>query len=332
MTRMVLLLSVALLLGMQAPPTYTNPIITPVAADPDVIRAQDGNFYLYATQDDWGNNQGVHIVPIFRSRDLVNWEFVKDVFTLPPAWKEGGGFVWAPDISYWSGTYHLYYSASVWNDPNPCIGLATAKTPTGPFEDLGRPLFCSEDIGVSNSIDPFVFNDPRQRTLFWGSFNGIYAIDLSADGSKTVGSKVEIADSRFEASFVYKKDRYYYLFVSLGSCCNGADSSYSLYMGRALNLLGPYLDSSGLNMRFGGGDLLLSRNEQWIGPGHNSVIRDDQDNDWLVYHAIPADNPRLASSATRRPALMERINWKDGWPVIEGPSSSPQAVPTIKPR
>lgn len=36
-------------------------------ADPTVIRAEDGNFYLYATES------GKNNIPILRSSDLVNW-------------------------------------------------------------------------------------------------------------------------------------------------------------------------------------------------------------------------------------------------------------------
>lgn len=330
----LLVLALSLSLG-QDRPSYTNPVVTPVAADPDVVRAPDGTFYLYATQDDWGDGNGSHLVPIFRSSDLVRWEYAKDAFTLPPSWKQGGGFLWAPDISYRGGTYYLYYSSSVWDDPNPCIGMATAQSPTGPFQDLGRPVFCSEDIGVANSIDPFVFNDPQVRTLFWGSFNGIYAVRLSPDGTRAVGEKVEVADSRFEGTYVYKKNGYYYLFVSSGSCCNGAESSYTLWVGRSKNLLGPYLDQQGLDLRAGGGTMVLYRNEHWVGPGHNTVIADDAGNDWTLYHAIPPDNPRLPSGANRRPALLDRLEWKDGWPVVNsgnGPSWTPQPAPSIRPR
>jgi arabinan endo-1,5-alpha-L-arabinosidase len=96
-----LLVIVVLLAGSgltQEEKIYTNPVIEPVAADPSVIRAKDGTFYLYATQDDWGDRVW-RLIPIFRSRDLVNWTFVGDVFQRPPAWKEAGGFLWAPDIS-----------------------------------------------------------------------------------------------------------------------------------------------------------------------------------------------------------------------------------------
>lgn len=335
MHRLLPLALTLLLLGAQAPATYTNPVATPVAADPDVVRAPDGTFYLYATQDDWGDGRGSRLVPIFRSTDLTKWEYVKDAFAAPPNWKVGGGFVWAPDVHIRNGTYYLYYAASLWGDPNPCIGLATSKTPTGPFGDSGKALFCSQDIGVANSIDPFLFNDPQAPVLFWGSFNGIYAVRLGPDGKRLIGEKVQIADNRFEGTFIYKKNGYYYFFGSSGSCCDGANSTYTLSVGRAKSLLGPYVDRQGLELKSGGGTLILERNAAWVGPGHNSVIADDAGNDWLVYHAIPPQDPNVPSGATRRPALIDKIQWTEGWPVInggKGPSSTPQTAPVIKPR
>jgi len=319
----------------QSPAMYTNPIVTPVAADPDVLRALDGTFYLYATQDDWGDGNGPHLIPIFRSADLVHWEYLRDAFMAPPSWKAGGGFVWAPDVHYRNGSYYLLYALSLWGDPDPCIGLAMSKTPEGPFQDQGRALFCSSDIGVTNSIDPFLFNDPTRPILFWGSFNGIYAIPLSPDLSKPLGSKVKIADNRFEGTFIYKKYGYYYFFGSSGSCCEGIHSSYALYVGRSKTLLGPYLDRSGRDLRQGGGDLILSRNQTWIGPGHNSVITDDAGNDWLIYHAMPAQNALLPNGTNCREGLLDRIDWRDGWPTInhgKGPSASIQEAPVVKPK
>ncbi|NJO69768.1 MAG: family 43 glycosylhydrolase, partial [Bacteroidetes bacterium] len=113
---------------------YRNPVFQPVFADPSVVKATDGYFYAYATEDDWGGTNGLHIVPVIRSADLVNWTFVTDVFTQKPAWKNQG-FIWAPDISIVNGKYYLYYSYSLWGDPNPGIGLAIADEPGGPFTD-----------------------------------------------------------------------------------------------------------------------------------------------------------------------------------------------------
>jgi len=311
--------------------TFTNPVIAPVAADPSVIRAPDGSWYLYATQDRW--DDGVeHYLPMFRSSDLVAWEFIGDVFTFPPRWKQQG-FLWAPDISVVDGVYHLYYSYSTWGDPNPCIGLATAPAPEGPWEDHGRPVFCSDDIGVRNSIDPYhhVAEDGA-RTLIWGSFNGIHAVALSADGTEPVGEPVRLADSRFEAAYVHERDGFYYLFLSSGSCCEGASSTYTTWVGRSEALLGPYVDDRGSDLRYGGGRVVLYQNESWVGPGHNTVVTDDAGTDWIVYHAIKPGNAVLRSGATRRPVLMDKVEWRDGWPVVNddtGPSSEAQAVPVV---
>ena len=191
--------------------TYTNPVALPVAADPSFIRAPDGAFYLFATQDDWADGNGSHYLPIFRSDDLVTWTYVRDALTAPPRWKEDGGFTWAPDISYRDGTYHLYYAASLWGDPNPCIALATSQSPEGPFEDLGRPVFCSEDVGVGNSIDPFLWREDGAQTLVWGSGQGIYAVELSEDGTEAAGEPVELAGDElyYEAPWVSRHGNFY---------------------------------------------------------------------------------------------------------------------------
>jgi arabinan endo-1,5-alpha-L-arabinosidase len=235
--------------------------------------------------------------------------------------------------SYYQGTYYLYYAYSLWGDPNPCIGLATASHPEGPWQDLGRAVFCSEDIGVRNSIDPFIWHDREKRTMIWGSFHGIYAVELSRDGTKPVGSKTLLADNRFEAPFVHYRDGSYYLFLSSGTCCEGARSTYMTWVGRSEKLLGPYLDTLGRDLRYGGGEVVLFRNDRWIGPGHNTVVTDDAGLDWIIYHAIDPLRPLLPNGATRRPVLIDRIDWVDGWPMVndgEGPSDTPRPAPTIR--
>lgn len=337
LARLVLVASAAMLLttvSAQGPDTmtYTNPVVTPVAADPSLIRASDGTYYLYATQDKWDGRE--HYIPIFRSHDLVSWEYTGDVFSWPADWKPGGGFFWAPDISRVGDEYRLYYALSLWGDPNPCIGLATAEHPEGPWRDLGRPVFCSDDIGVLNSIDPFVFHRSGDSSvMIWGSFRGIYAVELTGDGTAAVGEPELLADNLFEAPYVVEHAGHFYLFLSAGSCCAGINSTYQTLVGRSKSLLGPYLDRDGRDLRRGGGTLILDANEKWVGPGHNAVLRDDAGNDWIVYHAIPRADPLLPNTASRRPALIDRIEWVDGWPVVHGgagPSHEPQTAPKVE--
>lgn len=310
---------------------YQNPVVTPVAADPSVIRTPGGAYYLYATQDAWGDGGGDHYLPIFTSTDLVDWTFVGDVYEGIPPWGNGQ-YLWAPDISRRGDTYYLYYSYVQEGAP-PCIGRSTAPAPDGPWEDLGEAVFCSGEIGVPNSIDPFVWDDGATRTLFWGSFAGIYAVELNAEGTAPAGEKVQVADDRFEGAYVYPHGDYYYLFVSAGTCCDGKDSTYEVYVGRSASLTGPYVDHSGIDLRDGGGLRVLAAGNGWVGPGHNSVTTDDAGHDWLVYHAIPFNNARLPNGANRRPVLIDRITWENGWPVVnggEGPSDAPQPRPVIE--
>jgi arabinan endo-1,5-alpha-L-arabinosidase len=328
------------LFWLQKPSEYQNPVFGPVLADPSIIKGDDGYYYAYGTEDDWGDGRGPRAIPIIRSKDLIHWKYYRDAFAQKPGWKEGGGGLWAPDaFRHENGQYYLYYSVSLWGDPNPAIGVATADKPGGPFVDRG-PLFTSESIGVANSIDPHVFKDDDGKLyLFWGSFHGIYGIELSADGLRTVGEKFQIADVQYEAPYIIKRNGYYYFFGSAGSCCDGENSTYHVKVGRASSLKGPYRDQNGVSLLEGGGTTILSFNEKrgksgkkFVGPGHNAVIADENGTDWIVYHAIDEDDPRLLNGATKRPLMIDRIEWKKGWPVVRHgePSTEPMPGPYTK--
>ena len=82
--------------------------------------------------------------------------------------------------------------------------------------------------------------------------------------------------------------------------------------------------------------VILERNQKWIAPGHNSVVRDDAGRDWLFYHAIDADNRLLKNDISgdrdvRRIMLMDRLVYQNGWPVVEklSPSTTRQTGPKI---
>ncbi|MCP8967959.1 family 43 glycosylhydrolase [Ectobacillus ponti] len=319
---------------------YQNPVFEPVFADPSVIKGEDGYYYAYGTEDDWGDGHGPHVVPILRSKNLVDWKFHRDAFEVKPGWKEGGGGLWAPDISkHKDGKYYMYYSVSIWGDPNPAIGVATADSPGGPFTDQGQ-LFTSDSIGVDNSIDPQFFQDDDGKSyLFWGSFHGIYGIELSADGLKTVGEKFQVADTQYEAPYVIKRDGKYYFFGSAGSCCDGENSTYHVNVGRSDSIKEPFKDAKGVSLLQGGGTTVLAFNEkkgkngkQFVGPGHNAIVTDAAGKDWILYHAIDADDPRLLNGATRRPLLIDAITWEKGWPTVKGkePGNGPAPAPAVK--
>ena len=161
---------------------YSNPIYSKEEfADPSVIYCEEDNYYyLFATGG-----------KIMRSNDMVNWQKRTNAFPSIPAWGTNGAGLWAPDIQYIKGQYVLYYSLSVWNDPNPGIGVAIAKHPKGPWIDQGK-LFTSQEIGVNNSIDPMAYVDHDGRVyLVWGSMRGNYIVELEEDGLSLKGGVEE---------------------------------------------------------------------------------------------------------------------------------------------
>lgn len=294
---------------------YDNPVIKQNAADPSVIRGENGIFYLYSTESSTFPN-----IPIFKSIDLVNWYFVGTAFndTTRPSSFEGN--LWAPDVNYIDGKYVLYYSMSVWGGEWDCgIGVAVADYPWGPFVEFAK-LFDSRQIGVQNSIDPFYIEDQGEKFLFWGSHHGIYGIQLADNGLslKNGEEKFQIAGGGGEGTYIHIHDGKYYLFQSVGSCCNGLSSTYNIRVGVADNLRGPYFDRQNKPMMESTGTLLLQGNASVVGTGHNSeIITDDDGVDWMLYHGYQRSDPSVG-----RVVYMDKISWDSGWPYIEGYSAS----------
>ena len=104
----------------------------------------------------------------------------------------------------------------------------------GPFTDHGK-MFRSNEIGVQNSIDPSFLQYEGRNYLVWGSFRGIYVIELTEDGLslKPGAEKKRIAGTAFEAAYIHKHGDYYYMFASIGSCCEGIRSTYKVVVGRS---------------------------------------------------------------------------------------------------
>lgn len=292
---------------------YANPVVNYSLPDPTIIQGDDGYFYLYATED-------IRNVPIHRSKNLLVWKLIGTAFTdsTRPNFEPNGG-IWAPDINQIGNRYVLYYSMSVWGGEWTCgIGVATADKPEGPFTDQGM-LFRSNGIGVQNSIDPFYIEEGDKKYLFWGSFRGIYGIELSDDGLsvKKGSEKKQIAGTAYEGTYIHKRGNYYYLFASVGTCCEGLKSTYTTVVGRSDRLFGPYMNRTGETMMNNHHEVLIHKNDAFVGAGHNSeIVSDAKGNDWFFYHAVSAKHPE------GRVLMMDRIDWVDGWPSVKGSSPS----------
>lgn len=330
-----------------APPgTYTNPVSTPGAPsfpDPSVIRGIDGTWYAFGTSDPIGPGGTFPQIPILRSTDLLHWKLVGQVFPgARPAWVTADAGLWAPDVRFVDGRYVLYYVATdtvaIPGTADSAIGVATAPTPAGPWTDSGGPLVAPRPGNGSylGTIDPAGFTDTRGRHwLYWSSFDGGgFVTRLSADGLHTVGTPKQILiDNRYEGIYVVSHGGWYYAMASSTNCCAGPVTGYTVFAGRSRNPDGPFVDRAGVSLdtsRVGGTQVIAPYGNRWIGTGHNAVVTDDAGQDWFVYHAIPRDDPYLQAGISRRPMLVDRLDWIGGWPTVRagrGASDTPQRDP-----
>ncbi len=329
--RKLLLLAMAAcsLMPVSGQKTYTNPVYDSGFPDPSVQRAPDGTFYAYATG-----------CRVRKSADLVHWTEMPNMISRP-TWndttyvdadgkeKKDRYSFWACDVSRVGKKYIMYYACAFWgNHTRTGIGVAVGDGPDK-FEDKGR-MFRSTEIGVLNSIDPCYWEEKGKKYLIWGSFRDIYVSELTKDGLqiKDFNKKTKIAGRAFEGVMIHKRGDYYYMFASIGTCCEGVKSTYRTVVGRAKSLTGPYLSKQGGNMIDNNYTCIITGNDRWKGPGHNSeIITDDEGQDWLLYHAFDAKDPDKG-----RVMLLDKINWtEDGWPEVgDGtPSTTEQDAPVF---
>jgi arabinan endo-1,5-alpha-L-arabinosidase len=352
---------------------YHNPLTVRLAsgepaqncADPAVLRdprAAVPTWYLYCTsdpvskaeRDPRGKDGGWHfrMIPIYRSTDLVHWDFVADAFADRPAGLAAPtSGLWAPEPEYLDGRYYLYFTVTDVVDahsPEPgcgtdsAIGVATADTPAGPWHANPRPVVMPRRAGPGCAFhwtfDPKVIEAEGRKYLYYGSYGGgIFMQPLRADGMVAEGTAVQVgAPGRYEGAEVVRHGDWWYLFASATDCCNGPLTGYAVFTGRARTPAGPFLDRYGNDMargRAGGTPLLLQNGNRWVGVGHNTVFPDAAGQWWTIYHGIDVHDPFFSAKdkLTRRVALLDRIDWVDGWPVAgfgRAPTDEAMAAPT----
>jgi arabinan endo-1,5-alpha-L-arabinosidase len=283
--------------------------------DPSTIVRDGSRFYVYAT--------GAGL-PMSVSDDGWTWRRAGTVMASMPGGKPGGEVLarggnntWAPDVMKVGDKYFLYYSAPA-AQPKSAIGLLVGKTLDPQSPDYGwtdgGPVVWSDGVEDSNAIDPGIFRDPAGSLwLTYGSYFGyIRLVELDPKTGRRLypqRTPVNVAINS-EASIIIFRDGWYYLLVTHGSCCAGAASSYSIRIGRARKVTGPYLDRSGVDMLQGGGSLFLGSSGRFVGPGHFGLLDlGDGVQKFSCHYEADLDRGGI-SVLDIRPLL-----WRDGWPV-----------------
>lgn len=307
---------------------------SPFVHDP-VMAKEGGTYYVF------GTGPGINTL---YSKDLVTWQKGKPVFDKVPAWcREAlpdftSNDIWAPDIIFYRGQYHLFYACNAMpGKPHAAIGHATSPTldPSGPgykWTDQGKIVQSVLNRDLWQAIDPNVIVDDKGTPWFvFGSFwAGIMAVKMTDDmmqfkkpeewhsiARRPSTQKLYnygLEDSQIEGAFVFKHDKYYYLFVSFDMCCRGVNSNYHIVVGRSASVTGPYLDKAGFSMLDGGGtDIAIGDGKKWAALGHNSVYHMDG-KDLLLAHGYSIADKGASE------LIVTQLQWDaNGWPVVELP-------------
>ena len=291
--------------------------------DPSTIIKCKDKYYIF------GTGQGIITKS---SSDKIFWSTGPRVFAAAPTWTTNlvplfDGTIWAPDVIYLNGRYCLYYAVSSWGSQISAIGLATNPT-LDPNDTAYRwtdqgPVITSGSGYPYNTIDPSLTLDASGNPwMSFGSYwNGIYLVQLDpATGLRiSTGSPLyRLAyNSSIEASCIFRRGGYYYLFANWGSCCSGVNSTYNIRVGRSTTITGPYLDRNGVDMVSNGGTLFLQGTGKFTGPGHVGVLSEGG-RQVFSYHYYDA-NAWAPWYNAYGPADfdIEPLTWTaDNWPVF----------------
>jgi arabinan endo-1,5-alpha-L-arabinosidase len=292
------------------PTTTTKTHLDIGVHDPSMI--WDGTrYYLFATGG---------TLAIRSSADILTWKNAGNVLPSIPAWittalGSNPGSLWAPDISYFNGQFHVYYAGSTFGSNDSVIGLATTASLAAPAWTDQGVVVASKTSDDFNAIDPNVsFDESCTPWLAFGSFwSGIQLRKLDAATGKPATDDTTLYPlasrngGAIEAASVVSHNGYYYLFVSFDACCKGVSSTYRTMVGRATHITGPYTDKAGADMMKGAAEQLLASTGRYIGPGGGTAWKDG--NTYLyVYHYYDGEGGG-DSKLQIRPIQFDASDW-----------------------
>jgi arabinan endo-1,5-alpha-L-arabinosidase len=272
----------------------------PYIHDPSTIVLCEGKFYTF------GTGRGGLI-----SDDGWTWH--------GGAVRPGGGV--APDIIRIEDRYYVTYATGgggLAGGHASLVHMMWTRTLDPQSPDFGfhddTIVATTDGVEDCDAIDPAFLLDPADGRLWltYGTYFGyIRIVELDPKTGKRVpgNQPVNIAID-CEATAMMVRDGWYYLLGTHGTCCDGANSTYNIVVGRSRKVTGPFLDKTGMDMLKGGGRFLVGAGGRFVGPGHFGLL-DLGDGVQKFSCHYEADLDRGGRSVLDiRPLL-----WRDGWPV-----------------
>ena len=296
---------------------YLNPILAGFYPDPSIVRTGD-DYYLVNSSFAWYPG-----VPIFHSKDLVNWKQIGHVLDRPeqlPLDEAGvSGGIFAPTIRYHNGRYYMV-TTNVTGGGNFCV---TAEKPEGPWS---KRVMLPE----INGIDPSFFFDgdgkayivhngpPPENKAEYPGHRAIWLFEFDEAKGKVIlpgkiivngGTDIAKKPVWIEGPHIFKKGGYYYLIAAEG----GTEEQHSEVVFRSKEVWGPYESYAGnpiLTQR----TLPETRKDPITSTGHADFVETRTGEWWAVFLGVqPYENGNFN---TGRQTFLLPVTWKDGWPTI----------------
>jgi arabinan endo-1,5-alpha-L-arabinosidase len=172
----------------------------------------------------------------------------------------------------------------------------------------------SDGYEDNDAIDPGLMLDPTTGRLWlsYGTYFGFTrVVELDPKtGERVKGNKPVNVAIDCEASGLVHHGDWYYLLAAHGSCCDGANSTYNIVVGRSRKVTGPFVDNVGRDMLEGGGKMVAATRGKLIGPGHFGHTILDEGVEKMSCH-YEADLDQSGRSVLGILPLL----WKNEWPV-----------------
>lgn len=294
---------------------YQNPVIPGYYPDPSVCRVGD-DFYLV-------NSSFCYFpgVPIFHSKDLVNWEQIGNCLSRPSQVKLTNASCWggifAPTIRYHEGVFYMI-TTNVSDKGNFLVHT------TNPRGEWSEPVWIKQ-----GGIDPSLYFEKGKCYLVSNPNGGIYLCEINPLTGEQLTPSKRIWDGTGgrhpEGPHLYQKDGWYYLLISEG----GTEYGHKVTIARSRFIDGPY-DGNPANPIL----THVNKNAQHSpiqGVGHADLIQAPDDSWWIVCLAFrrQAGNHHLLGRET----YLAPVRWDtNAWPVVNGDGTIAlqMDVPTLR--
>jgi alpha-N-arabinofuranosidase len=290
--------------------TFQNPILPGFYPDPSVCRVGE-DYYLVTSSFAYFPG-----VPIFRSKDLVNWQQIGHVLDRPSQLEldgqEQSRGIFAPTIRYNNGIFYMI-TTNVSKGGN---FIVTATNPAGPWSD---PYWLD-----APGIDPSLFFDDDGRVYYTGTrpapegekYYGNWEIwlqELDLKTMKLTGESYSLWRGALrdvvwpEGPHLYKIEGMYYLMISEA----GTGHEHAISIARSEKVTGPYTGYKAnpiLTHRH------LGQNYPIVNVGHGDLVQTQKGEWWMILLASRPYGGYYRNLG--RETFLAPVQWENGWPVV----------------